>query len=191
MKKLILIGSFFIISPLVIFASILDLSYLNFQKSRDNLSQNKSKVAYAALPSTQNLLKDQINFKDIRIELVANFFQKYNPELIPFAQKVVDSADKYDLDFRLVPAIAMQESNLCKKAPKDTFNCWGFGIYGKNVKKFKSYSNAIDAVTKTLASDYRQQGLITPEQIMKKYTPQSRGSWAKGVSHFMNQLNID
>jgi hypothetical protein len=110
---------------------------------------------------------------------------------LPYAQNVVDAADKYNLDYRLVPAIGMQESNLCNKAPKDSHNCWGFGIYGKKILKFANYAQAIDTVTKTLAIQYRQQGLTTPEQIMTKYTPGSNGTWAISVNHFMNQLTVN
>lgn len=196
MKNLIVIGSYFIFTFFFIVLSTVYLSVLSFeknsdfQKNKNNLSL-KPKVSYAALPSTQNLLKDNIKYRDIRIEVVSSFFQKYNSDLLPFSQNVIDAADKYNIDFRFVPAIAMQESNLCKKAPKDSYNCWGYEVYGAKTKKFKNFPSAINAVSQTLAEDYVRYGLVTPEQIMKKYTPGSNGSWAKGVSHFMNQLNID
>ena len=84
----------------------------------------------------------------------------------------------------------MQESTLCKKAPKNSYNCWGFGIYGKKVTRFDNYHIAIETVTKTLATKYKDQGLETPEQIMSKYTPSSNGSWAKGVLGFMERMEI-
>jgi len=58
----------------------------------------------------------------------------------------------------------MQESNLCKKQLKDSFNCWGFGIYGKKVTRFDSYKQAIYTVTKTLANQYKAKGLKTAEE---------------------------
>jgi hypothetical protein len=136
-------------------------------------------------------LGDSINQQDARVATVADFFRKYNSDLLPYAQNVVSAADKYNLDYRLIPAIAMQESNLCKKAPIGSYNCWGFGIYGKNLARFSSYPEAIDTVTKTLATQYKDKGLETPEQIMAKYTPSSNGSWADSVNLFMNQLQIN
>src|SRR5258708_2836582 len=188
MKKILLLSTTFIATPFLIFVCIIFLSYLIYADKQTQLSQNHSKVAYAALPSTQNLLRDRIQAKDARVEVLETFFNKYDSELAPFAQNVVTAADKYNLDYRLIPAIAMQESNLCKKAPKDSHNCWGYAIYASNSKKFSNYSAAIDAVSKTLATDYKQVGLITPEEIMRKYTPSSNGSWATGVSHFMAEL---
>lgn len=149
------------------------------------------KVAFAALPATSGTLKIDIVSQDARLVAVKAFFKKYNSDLFPYADEVISSADKYGLDFRLIPAIAMQESNLCKKAPKDSYNCWGFGIYATKVTTFKNYAEAIDTVTKTLAKQYKANGLETPEQIMTRYTPGSNGSWARGVNQFMNQLAVN
>lgn len=190
MKNLLLIGGYFGFTIIFIILTTIYLSYLTFQKNKYNFSQS-NRVSYAALPSTQNLLKENIISKDARIEILSSFFQKYDSDLEPFSQEVIDAADRYGLDFRLIPSIAMQESNLCKKIIKDSYNCWGFGIYGDKVKKFKNYSNAIDTVTKTLATDYKANGLVTPDQIMKKYTPGSNGSWARSVNHFMDVLNLN
>lgn len=154
------------------------------------LSSHTPKVAYAALPHASGTLKMSATSEDMRITVVRDFFNKYKSVLAPYADDVIAAADKYEIDFRLIPAIAMQESNLCKKIIKDSYNCWGFGIYGKKVTRFDNYNQAINTVTKTLAMQYKSKGLETPEQIMTKYTPSSNGSWANGVNHFMNQLDI-
>ena len=183
-----LLASFFVFTPSLLALSLFLLS-LNFRSSF--LSQKPfPKVAYAALPAASGTLKTQITFQDARVTVVKDFFQKYNSVLYPYASDIVSTADKYGLDYRLVPAIAMQESTLCKKAPKDSYNCWGFGIYGKKVTRFNNFSQAIDTVTKTLARQYKAQGLETPQQIMTKYTPSSNGSWAIGVNTVMDQLSI-
>jgi hypothetical protein len=56
------------------------------------------------------------------------------------------------------------------------------------VTKFGSYPEAIETITRTLATNYIAGGLNTPDQIMKKYTPSSNGSWANGVNYFMGLL---
>ncbi|MCL5435265.1 MAG: hypothetical protein M1405_02655 [Patescibacteria group bacterium] len=192
MKKVFLSAIFFTLTPILLTFCILYFSFLNVQKrgSFSFLIPDNS-VSYAALPGSQNVLGDSISPQDARVAAVADFFNKYHSDLLPFAQNVVSSADKYGLDYRLIPAIAMQESTLCKKAPKDSYNCWGFGIYGKTVTKFNNYPEAIDIVTKTLATQYKQNGLETPQQIMAKYTPSNNGDWANSVSYFMNQLQIN
>jgi len=191
MRKVFLLTVFFLLTPLVMVFS-LSLLYSSFtQKSSLVALDGNPRVAYAALPAASGTLKINIVEKDARKTLVREFFKKYKSELLPFADEVVNSADKYGLDYRLIPAIAMQESTGCRNAPKDSHNCWGFGIYGKKVTKFDNYAQAIDTVTKTLAIQYKAKGLETPAQIMTRYTPGSSGSWAQGVTHFMNQLAIN
>ena len=176
-------------TPLIIFISIVYLSYFSYKKTGSSfLNSNNQSVAFAALPTTDNLLEDQISSKDGRIENLRVFLNRYESPLEPFSRQIVESSEKYNLDFRLLPAIAMQESNLCKKAPQNTYNCWGFGIYGKKVTSFSGYEEAIETVSRTLAKNYRDIGLVTPEQIMTKYTPSNNGAWALSVNHFMNQL---
>ena len=191
MRKIILSTSFFIFTPTLILVSILYFLFLSYDYKvhHSALSQNSNnRVAFAALPSTENVLGDIINFNDARIEIVKQFFEKYKSPLAPYAQNIVNDADKYGLDYRLLPAIAMQESNLCQKIIADSYNCWGFGIYGKKVTRFESYPEAIDTVTRTLVNNYVAGGLTTPEEIMKKYTPSNNGSWAYSVNYFMNLL---
>lgn len=189
MRKVFLLTIFFTLTPIVLVLSLSLLSY-SFQKNSFSLFFSTPKVAYAALPPSSGTLTATIEKKDIRLTLVKDFFTEYKSDLLPYADEVIDAADKYGLDYRLIPAIAMQESNLCKKAPKDSHNCWGFGIYGKKMTKFDNYADAIETVTKTLAHQYKAKGLNTPEEIMSRYTPSNTGAWAYSVNHFMKELSI-
>ena len=79
---------------------------------------------------------------DARAVLVANFLKRYNSPLTPydyFGKKLVEIADQQKMDFRLLPAIAMQESNLCKVIPPGTYNCLGLGIHAQGTWGFNSY----------------------------------------------------
>ncbi len=190
MRKVFLLAVFSLFTPILLVLS-LSLLYKALSPNYIPLSQDANpKVAFAALPAASGTLKINIVSQDARKEIVRTFFKRYKSALLPFADDVVDTADKYGLDYRLIPAIAMQESTGCKNEPKGSYNCWGFGIYAKKVTKFDNYKEAIDTVTKTLALQYKAKGLETPEEIMTKYTPGSNGSWAEGVKIFMNQLTI-
>lgn len=191
MRKVFLLTAFLLLTPFVLALTLSLLTYSSFQRNSIVAMGKNPRVAFAALPVASGTLKINIISQDARLVAVKDFFKKYNSDLLPYADEVINSADKYSLDFRLIPAIAMQESSGCKNAPKDSYNCWGFGIYAKKVTKFANYYEAIDTVTKTLAKQYKAMGLETPEQIMTRYTPGSDGSWAKGVNHFMDQLAIN
>lgn len=148
---------------------------------------NQFKQSDLSLKNSQ-LLKEEIEIADGRVANLKAFFRKYNSPLYPYAEKIVEVSDKYQFDYRLIPAIAMQESNLCKYIPENSHNCWGWGIYGDQILKFKSYEEAIETVGKGLKEHYIDKGLITASMIMKKYTPSSNGSWAHGVNTFLRAL---
>ncbi len=190
MIKLLQVFGFLAITPLFFFtliALILSNAMSN-DKRAGVLGYSTQRVTYAALPSTQQIELGDVVEKEARIEIVEQFFIRYGSPLAPYAKMIVETADEHSLDHRLLPAIAMQESNLCKKAPEGSHNCWGYGIYGGKVTRFESYPEAIETVARGLAKNYKQKGMHTPEEIMEVYTPSSDGSWARSVTHFMNQL---
>lgn len=146
---------------------------------------------YAALPTSESSISDEIGYLDGRARIIEEFFQDHKSPLFSEALVFIQVSDKYQLDYRLLPAISMQESNGGKKVIEDSYNPFGYGIYGKLAIKFKSWDEAIERVGKALREDYLNQGLKTPYQIMAKYTPPSLskdGAWAKGVSFFMEEL---
>lgn len=190
MRKILFLLTCIAITPLVfLFALIFSLLSYHHQYLLTMATFNKERnVAYAALPTSQNIFSANIGEDDGRVEHVRQFLAKYGSPLEPYAQNIVDAADAYGLDFRLLPAIAMQESNLCHKIPYESHNCWGFGIYGGKITRFNDYKEAIETVSRTLATKYKTRGLVTPEQIVTMWTPSNTGSWAFSVNHFMKEL---
>lgn len=143
---------------------------------------------YQALPNTQIAVSDSISTGDGRGKIVEDFFKARDSELAQYASLFIKVADKYQLDFRLLPAIAMQESNGGKRMPEESFNPFGYGIYGAKLIKFNSFEEAIEKVGKSIREDYLNERLTTPYEIMSKYTPPSvekGGPWAINVSQFM------
>lgn len=153
------------------------------QANPDNIT------SHAVLPEVLGAFTYSVKSEDAVPEIVKAYLKKYNSPLLPHADYLVNAANKNRLDPRLIVAIAQQESNLCKKIPDDSHNCWGWGIHSQGTLKFDSYPQAIDAVTKGLADKYLGQGLNTPEEIMGIYTPLSNGSWAEGVQQFLDDMN--
>lgn len=186
MRKLFITTALLTITP---FAFIFGLIVVFMVYSQNNYLPSSPTVTYAALPSTQNVLGVSITEEDgSSAEKIRAFLARYNSPLEPYAVDLIDASDEYGLDHRLLVAIAMQESTLCKKIPVNSFNCWGFGIYGKTVTRFSDYKEGIYTVAKALSTRYKTRGLVTPEQIMTMYTPSSNGSWAIGVNRTMKQL---
>lgn len=172
----------------LIFA-IFFLIYLSQPKIIQFSTQNFK--LYAALPEDWGVQSQNIVAQDGRAKIVEDFFKKRGTPLSDHAPSFIAVADKYNLDFRLLPAIAMQESNGGRKVINDSHNPFGYGIYGSLVVKFGSWEEGIERVGRALREDYLNEGLTTPQTIMAKYTPPSLekgGAWAKGVYTFMEEL---
>lgn len=135
-----------------------------------------------------------IEVEDARAVIVARFLERHSSPLTPhdyYGKKLVEIADTYNLDFRLLPAIMMQESNLCKKIPEGTHNCLGFGIHSRGTLGFDSYEAGFERAAREIKANYVDIGLTTPEEIMRKYTPSSKGSWANSVNQWMAEMRYD
>lgn len=155
-----------------------------------------SSVQLAELTTTGQVQGDStiVETEDARAEIISNFLARYKSPMQPYdyyGQKLVEIADRYGIDFRLLPAIAMQESNLCKNIPEGTYNCLGFGIHERGTLGFENYEACFERAGKELKKYYVDKGLTTPEEIMRKYTPSSDGSWANSVMQWMAEMKYD
>jgi len=190
-KKITLSFVFFSVTPLALVVSLFALdsySFRNSQTQLSHISERSGFKVYASLPSDYPSFSGQVNSSDAREELVRKYLTYYDSPLADLSNHIVSTSDKYGLDWRLTTAIAQQESNLCNLFPPGTFNCWGWGIHSQGTLGFSSYSEAIEEVSRGIKESYINEGLITPEEIMSKYTPLSQGSWAYGVNLFMDQI---
>jgi hypothetical protein len=125
---------------------------------------------------------------DIRILALKKFFHEYNSILEFEAENFVKSADVWGLDYTLLPAIAMQESGGCKKIPVDSYNCWGFGIYGTKKTVFSSYNEGIETVAKTIKESYIKSGLTNATLVEDIWVPPSKGQWSYSVNFFIGKI---
>ncbi len=195
-KNLMLGIIFFTIAPITLGVSLFSLISLN-KISKEEMTETEYSVfsvpksgvrVYASLPNTIPSVGGDVGTADARVELVRQYMNRYNSMLEPYSSYLVQTADKYGLDYRLVPAIAQQESNLCKIIPPESHNCWGWGIHSKGSLGFTTYEEAIETVAKGIREEYIDKGYKTTEDIMSKYTPLSNGSWARGVNQFMSDM---
>jgi len=192
MRKFIFGTTFLLLAPFcLIFLLIAVLFVYQLPKTASDPSAMTafgSPVAFAALPTEQNIQSASITQGDGRAKRIHDFLASYGSPLTPYADLIVSDADKYGLDYRLLVSIAMQESGLCRHEIDNSHNCYGFGIYGNHVTYFSTYAEGIDTVSKALAEKYKADGLITPQQISGRWTPASHGSWTQGVNYFMDEL---
>jgi len=194
-KYLLCLSWFF----LAIFAYAATSSLLYITQRKQEIAIVPYRLPVAASSSQPSLgtvagVSITIEGTDARPDIVAAFLARYNSPLQPydhFAKYIVDTADKYGVDYRLIPAIMMQESNLCKAIPEGSYNCLGFGIHARGTLGFDSYEESIDRATRELKKNYIDQGLDTPAKIMTKYTPGSNGSWEASVNQWISEMEYN
>lgn len=195
-KKLTFLLIFFLIAPMTLAISLFALVKVNQTKefaflakqSAQELAYQSPSRLYAALPEVLGEMTSAVQTGDARPVIIKKYLEAHNSPLLPYADELLAASEKYDVDYRLIVAIAQCESNLCKKSPPGSFNCWGFE---NGVTKFLSMEQALNQVAKTLREDYLDEGLETPEEIMPKYAPPSvekGGPWAYCVKQFIDEL---
>ena len=191
-KKIFLLGIFFLILIGLNLLIILRISRTSWKDAQIKKILNEiSSIDQFSKPSGPAVLgavQAQAKLFDNRVANLKSFFRKYNSPLYDYAETIVSTADQYNFDYRLLPCIAMQESNMCKYIPDESYNCWGWGIYGDTVTKFEGYEDAIETVSRGLKEHYLDKGMVTASSIMEIYTPSSKGSWAYAVNYCLRAL---
>ena len=124
-----------------------------------------------------------------RAQVLKLFLEKHNSPLAENADTFVVVADKYDLDYRLLPAISCLESACGKRLIPESYNAWGWGVYGNNYIKFDNFDNGIEEVAKGIFEGYVQKGLDTPAKMAPIYTPPRPQYWLGGVRQYMGQMD--
>jgi hypothetical protein len=196
MRKFFFAFSWFLVSIAAIFVGIAAYNFYDLGKAGDQ------ELALISDTREGNSEKEQgqeitavIETEDARTTLLANFLERYKSPMQPYdyyAAKIVEISDRYGLDFRLLPAIAMQESNLCKVTnPGAPHNCLGFGIHARGTLDFETYEAGFERAGRELKLYYIDQGLTTVELIESKYTPSSNGSWANSVNQWMAEIRYN
>lgn len=110
---------------------------------------------------------------------------KYNSPMIGLEHKLIAIAEKYNLDWTLMAAIAGTESSFGKRMPHECINPYGWGIYGDNKLCFESFETAAEAVATGLAKKYNTTSL---ETIGRTYNKVSTEGWIKHTRFFMNKI---
>lgn len=184
-RRLALVSLWLVLTPSLLLTLAVMLSA---SKNDVNLPQVTAPLD-VSVNAEQNVIQAEVigtKVDDPRPIIVERFLR--GTPLEPHSEYIVEVSDKYGIDYRLIPAIAMKESGGGAAVDLASHNAWGFEN-GKTY--FPSWEYAIDRVGSTLKNGYISKGLTTPEQIMAKYAPpqlETGGRWAKDINHFYSQM---
>jgi len=129
----------------------------------------------------------KIEHKNVeRSDILKKFFNKYNSPLANHVEVFIKVADKYDMDYRLLPAISCVESTCGKFYIKNTYNTFG---WGSGLIDYDSFEESIESVGEGLHKGYLSKGLTSVDKIARVYNPPNSANWASKVKYFMSQIN--
>lgn len=130
-----------------------------------------------------------------KAEIIDNYYKTRNMPLYGYGRKMVEEAEKNDLDWRLIPAISVIETtggrNLCKSLPRDLkYNPFGWGSCKIG---FKSFDEAIEKIALNLGGNnpktaHHYDGKTTLEIINKYNPPSIVPDYSKKIFKVMNTL---
>lgn len=184
--------------PLTLSLLAINLSLLVSLTKKANANQQTTQSMTLRIAATsygtEQVLGASVLAGDARSLLLTKFLSTHQSPLSEYADYILDRATYYDIDYRLVPAIAMCESNVGKRMPtKDSHNAWGISVETgeTNGSKFPNWLYAIDWVSRYLKERYYARGITELVDIGAIYAPPSvanGNSWANCVRQFMDAI---
>lgn len=171
----------------------------------NNKTSNKYAPKYSIFsskPLTSLAASTNLFGGDTRAATLDKIFEAYKCPLAGYGKTFVKEADKNGVPYWLTAAIAFQESSCGKVTPQvkiagqedvtnpqdlkfeESYNAWGWGVWGENIRTFNSWEEGIASVSKYLGDKFFSQGITDTCEIMEIYTPPSDGSWCRGVNYF-------
>lgn len=154
------------------------------------LSQTPKIYAQELAAASSAVLLKTVNEKvpDSRVTILKEYLEQYNSPLVPYAGNFVEIADKYNLDWKFVVAISGVESTFGQQIPNESFNGWGWGIYGDNIIRFSSWTQGIETVSEGLRNKYiNKWGAQDVYSIGRIYA--ASPTWAQRVTYFMDSID--
>lgn len=138
------------------------------------LSQ-KQNIEVLNLFAFNQVIDEEAQILEIKAKAIDAYFEAHDMPLLGTGMKMVQEAEKNDLDWRLIAAIAVRESTGgkfdCKKVDNNPFG-WGSCKIG-----FKTIEKAIETIALNLGGNnpktaYHYEGKDT-KAILQKYNPPS------------------
>lgn len=140
----------------------------------------------------QSVFAEEIKPVDIRVLTLRYYLENYDSPLAAHSQKLVQEADRYGMDWKLIPSIAAVESNFGHRIPGGknpdytSHNAWGWGVYGNKVMRFDNWNAGIERVTEGVNRRFINEGMTDPYKMNARYS--SNPDWGWQVAYFNDEL---
>jgi hypothetical protein len=176
------------IYPILLFIAILLIIAFLFNHKGEivsSVSNVKVEAVHAQETASSSATPVIIVEEDKRIATLEEFLTKKDSPLAPYSKFFIETADKYGLDWTLMPAISGMESNFGKSMPSKSNNPFGLG--GGKLMKFTALYDSIEFEAKLLSEKYK---LASNRAIGSIYCPsfECNQNWAVIVTNFSEEI---
>lgn len=149
------------------------------QKEADVVSQ----PSVESPKPTNTMVASIIAKADDRAARLEKYFQANTSPFSGSADDFVAIADKYELDWTLLPAIAKLESQLGQQVPAYSYNPYG---WNNGRMRFRGWIEATETVASGLRSRYAPTGEVTAYRIGRMYAESP--TWASRVTRYQTEI---
>src|SRR3989344_3562420 len=150
-------------------------------------ASNAQEKASASSAEIQTVFNQPDNQYLSRVKTLKAYLEAKDSPMAGNAEDFVKEAYKYDLDWRFVAAIAGLESSFGKAIPYNSYNAWGWGVYGDNVIRFSSWEEGIATISQGLRERYiKNWGAENIYQIGAMYA--ASPTWASRIVYLMGKI---
>lgn len=129
-----------------------------------------------------------------QVTSIRRFFNSYNSILADYAQDFYDISKSEDLDYRLLPSMAMVESTGGKNnpscAPYNPFG-WSSDASPCGFYRFENYGEAIKTVGCGISRNRAYNRFKQNQEIAvlaEIYNPGGKEKWAQDIEYFMSKF---
>lgn len=193
-NKLIRFVESFVFLPIITVSGMVGVipnSGLAMVRASQVVFSQKQNILNPSIIALNDALDKEIQIIKIKADAIDSYFKDYDMPLHGYGMKMVQEAEKNNLDWRLLAAIAVREStggkHDCNRVSNNPFG-WGSCKIG-----FKSIDEAIETIARNLggnnpntAHHYDDK---TTMQILRAYNPPSVVKrYAEQVIAIMNKI---
>lgn len=167
--------------------TILVLTFLFLSSQKALAADHNADSVVSAKLADASLSATYPTKEDYRVAILKDYLTEKNSPLADYAKDFVENADKNGLDWKLVAAISGVESTFGQQIPSNSYNGWGWGVYGDHVIRFTSWDEAIAAISKGLKDNYVDKGAGNDVYAIGRSYAASP-AWAGHVTYFLNNI---
>ncbi len=125
--------------------------------------------------------------KTILLAIISMSFTALAGDIVELRPEIQESAKRNGIDPALLEAIIRHETGNGKSRAARVYNNLGGVMKGRKLRKFNTQSESVECIAQIL-SRYHNRGLVSIDEIGRRYAPYHRREWTNAVRYFKSKI---